>query len=107
MFDKAGRYGGEEFLLIFDETNADQAMKIVERLRKTIEATRFPQTDKTGTLLEHKYLNITMSFGIAVLDKHSKIQSATDWIARADTALYQSKQNGRNQTRLFKKEIHN
>ncbi|MCF6249383.1 MAG: GGDEF domain-containing protein [Desulfobacula sp.] len=103
VFDVAGRYGGEEFLLVFDETNQSQAQKIVERLRKTIETTRFPRIDKTG-ILENKYLNISMSFGIAVLDKQSDIQNTTDWIARADTALYQSKQNGRNQNSIFVKE---
>ncbi len=101
FFDVAGRYGGEEFLLIFDETNANQAQQIVERLRKSIETTQFPRADKTGRILEDKYLNISMSFGIASLDKQSDIQNATDWIARADTALYQSKQNGRNQTSIF------
>ena len=105
VFDMAGRYGGEEFLLVFDETNESQAQRIVERLRKTIETTRFFQTDKAGSILEKKYLNITMSFGIALLDKQSRIQNTTDWIARADTALYQSKQNGRNQTSIFNKEI--
>ncbi len=103
-FDVAGRYGGEEFLLVFDEADESQAYKIVERLRKTIETTRFPQTDKTGSVLENKYLKITMSFGIAMLGKQSDIQNTTDWIARADTTLYQSKQNGRNQTSIFVKE---
>ncbi|MCF6249588.1 MAG: GGDEF domain-containing protein [Desulfobacula sp.] len=101
VFDVAGRYGGEEFLLIFDGTDEKQAFKIVERLRKTIEITRFSRTDKAETILKSKYLDIAMSFGIAMLDKNSQIENATDWIARADTALYQSKNNGRNQTRIF------
>jgi GGDEF domain-containing protein len=43
-----------------------------------------------------------MSFGIAGLYKNKKIQTATDWISQADTALYKSKKTGRNRTTLFK-----
>lgn len=101
VFDKAGRYGGEEFCLIFDETDKDQAFQIVERLRRAIETFDFPRADKTGTIIENTFLNITMSFGIAQHDKDSAIESATDWIARADQALYLSKQNGRNKTTIY------
>jgi len=102
VFDVAGRYGGDEFLLIFEETDEDNAFQIVERLRKAIEATEFEQTDKTGKRLEHKFFHITMSFGIAKLTRDSGIKTAADWIARADTALYESKQKGRNRTTLYK-----
>ncbi len=105
VFDVAGRYGGEEFCLIFDETDQDRAFHIIERLRKTIEATKFAKTDKTGRVLEGEFIRITMSFGIAQWRKSLGIESATDWIARADTALYQSKQNGRNRTGIYKKEV--
>lgn len=104
VFDVAGRYGGEEFLLILDETDETKAFQIIERLRKNIEATKFDQADKTGNILEHDFLNITMSFGIAMLSKKSGIKSVTDWISRADNALYKSKENGRNQTNVFKGE---
>ena len=102
VFDVAGRYGGEEFLLIFDETDEAHAFQIVERLRKTIEATPFEQADKTGMGMEHKFFHITMSFGIAGLTKDSDIKTAVDWIARADAALYASKQQGRNRVTLYK-----
>nr|NJM03656.1 GGDEF domain-containing protein [Desulfobacula sp.] len=102
VFDVAGRYGGEEFLLIFDETDEDNAFQIVERLRKTMEATAFEETDKTGKRLGHEFFHITMSFGIAELTKDSGIKTAADWVARADSALYESKRNGRNRTTLYK-----
>ncbi len=102
FFDIAGRYGGEEFLLIFDDTDAQKALQVVERLRTSIEATKFDQVDQAGEILENKFLNITMSFGLAQMDKAAEIKTATDWISRADTALYQSKQNGRNRTTVFK-----
>ena len=104
VFDVAGRYGGEEFLLIFDETDKKQAVQIIERLRKTIEQTPFEQADRTGKPLDNQYLHITMSFGIAELYGDTDLQTATDWIRQADTALYESKQNGRNRTTLFKGE---
>jgi diguanylate cyclase (GGDEF)-like protein len=102
VFDIAGRYGGEEFLLIFDETDPAEAAQVTERLRKQIEQTGFEKVDKAGDVLEHQSLNITMSFGIATLDRKSGITTASDWISRADDALYQSKQNGRNRVTLFK-----
>jgi diguanylate cyclase (GGDEF)-like protein len=104
VFDVAGRYGGEEFCLIFDETDDQNAFQIVERLRQTIETFPFPKADKSGTVIEHEFLKVTMSFGIARHDKDSGIESAIDWIARADTALYQSKLNGRNRTTIYSKE---
>ncbi len=104
VFDIAGRYGGEEFLLIFDETDASQAFQIIERLRKNIQATPFEQTDRTGTTLENQFLKITMSFGVALLTGNCEIKTPAEWISRADQALYTSKQNGRNRTTLYKGE---
>lgn len=103
VFDIAGRYGGEEFLLIFDETDKQNTYKIVERLRSVIENTPFEQVDKTGVKVKDQFLNITMSFGVAQLDR-SNIKTAADWISRADVALYSSKQNGRNRTTVFDKD---
>ena len=100
VFDVAGRYGGEEFLLIFDETDEADAFQIVERLRKTIEATEFEQADRTGKILENQFVHITMSFGISELTTASGMKTATEWIACADAALYESKKKGRNRTTL-------
>ncbi len=110
-FDVAGRYGGEEFLLILDEIDGDRAVQIVERIRKKIEATQFLQVNKSGKVVENQFLNITMSFGVAHLNNGlnkglskgdgSAPDTLTDYIGRADNALYTSKQNGRNQTTLF------
>ncbi len=102
VFDVAGRYGGEEFLIIFDETNEDRAFQIVERLRKTIEETHFETSEDTKKILKDKPLQITMSFGISKLTKESEKLIGSDWIGQADTALYQSKKNGRNRTTVFK-----
>lgn len=108
-FDTAGRYGGEEFLLILDEIEGDPAVQIVERIREKIAATRFAQVNRSGKILENQFINITMSFGVAQLNpgvsqgenKASYDQTLAEHIARADTALYTSKENGRNQTTLL------
>lgn len=103
VFDVAGRYGGEEFLLILDETEGRDALNVVERLRKQIEATKFERVDKTGRMIEKGYLNVTMSFGVCQYEK-DKISSVADWISRADSALYESKKSGRNQTTFYKEK---
>ncbi len=100
-FDVAGRYGGEEFLLVFDETDEKKAFAIVERIRKTIEQTQFQKVDKSGKILTNEYLTITMSFGVAQLANTSKIKEVKDWVSLADNALYTSKNKGRNRTTII------
>lgn len=104
VFDIAGRYGGEEFMLIFDETDQGNALRVVERLRTAIETTPFDKVDQSGTPVTGESLSITISAGIAQLDDASEIKTVADWVSRADTALYMSKQNGRNRTTLFEKD---
>ena len=102
VFDMAGRYGGEEFLLILDETDDATAFQIIERLRKQIQSTKFEKIDKTGTVMKNTFLSVTMSFGISLLSKGSSIKNSNDWINQADTALYTAKQNGKNMTIIYK-----
>ena len=101
VFDSVGRYGGEEFLLILDDTNKAGAFQIIERIRKIIEKTKFEQIDKTGKISDNKFLTVSMSFGISQLNKDSAIKTVTDWIGQADYALYESKKQGRNKTTIF------
>ncbi len=106
-FDVAGRYGGEEFLLVLDDTDEQTARKIVERIRRQIEDTQFSRIDsegrqQTGKTLEHP---LTLSFGIAcikALASSAPIEAET-WIERADKALYAAKNQGRNRTVEFSK----
>lgn len=99
-FDLAGRYGGEEFLLLFDETDAAETFKAVERIREKIAAHRFTKCDATGKPVRDRFLSITMSFGFGVAEIRSETASCdtSEWISRADRLLYQSKQDGRNRT---------
>lgn len=77
--DVVGRVGGEEFLLVLPDTQAQHAIALAERLRVLVRA------ESLGT---------TISIGIALA--HSVDTSAESVIARADAALYRAKDAGRN-----------
>ena len=84
--DIPARYGGEEFAIILPETDAEGALQIAERLRKTIGEQTFTADGKT--------FRITISMGIAVLPGDAKTKE--ELIEKADQALYHAKHNGRN-----------
>ncbi len=86
--DTMARWGGEEFLLLMYDTRGDQAFTSVERLRESISALVIESTPG---------LRVTFSAGIAQFQVNENIDNA---IERADHALYQAKQHGRNQTVL-------
>ena len=81
--DYAGRYGGDEFILVLPETNIENSIKIVKRIKKDIE---------TMDCLED--LNVTASFGITSVNENDLTD--VDLIKRADEALYKSKHEGKN-----------
>ncbi len=87
--DLACRFGGEEFVVVMPDTAADAAAAIAERLRTIVEDRPFalPNSDTK--------LSITASLGLATLNLSGDTPEAL--LKRADTALYQAKNNGRNQ----------
>ena len=86
--DEAFRYGGEEFLLLVDESDSDRAIAFAETIRRAIEAERLPHPDSsTGPY-------VTASLGVAQADAMRSTPSEV--IARADMALYAAKNGGRN-----------
>jgi len=99
-FDIAGRYGGEEFLIVFEETDQDASFAVIERIRKNIKNHKFTRTDKTGNPVPGQFLTITMSFGIAENNPDLLTCNEKEWISRADAALYRSKKDGRNRTTI-------
>ncbi len=97
--DVAGRYGGEEFLLIYEDSEKDQVLNIVERLRQSIAEHQFKKIGPNGSPLDREYLHVTMSFGIALLEDQS-IENSKEILSMADAALYRSKESGRNRVTL-------
>jgi len=82
--DRAGRIGGEEFLVLMPETNSETAVAVGERLRGAIAAAEIRHANGD---------NVTASIGVAVASISDTIESL---LARADHALYQAKRQGRN-----------
>ncbi|HEY4184606.1 MAG TPA: GGDEF domain-containing protein [Polyangia bacterium] len=89
--DVFARYGGEEFAVICRGTDVTQAQIVGERMRKAVEGHRFVH--------EGTPIPVTISVGIAALPDPA-VKDATDLVARADKALYQSKHGGRNRVTL-------
>jgi two-component system, cell cycle response regulator len=84
--DSAYRYGGEEFTILLPETEGDEAATVAERIRAAVESERFyPQEDRP--------VHISISIGVTEFSPHEKISV---FVQRADQAMYQSKQAGRN-----------
>ena len=106
-FDVAGRYGGEEFLLVLDGTQDSDTLEIIERIRRKIEGHTFGKADKAGNAIPGESLHITMSFGIAENRSEPEPCDALEWISRADRALYRSKHEGRNRTTLWGEALDN
>ncbi|MNF04816.1 putative diguanylate cyclase YdaM [compost metagenome] len=81
------RYGGEEFVILLPEIDSDEARAIGERLRSSLELIPFFYSP-LGVLP-----GVTVSIGLAEMRQSDSLQGL---IARADGALYQAKQDGRN-----------
>jgi two-component system cell cycle response regulator len=86
--DLACRYGGEEFVVVMPDTDADAAASIAERLRDIIERTPF-HLKGTGTAI-----SITASLGIACNSMGA--ETPEQLLKQADRALYEAKNAGRN-----------
>jgi diguanylate cyclase (GGDEF)-like protein len=93
--DMAVRYGGEEFLLVLVDTGAEAALKVAEKIRAEVEATKVP--------LPGGILQKTISIGVSEYPNDSD----TFWqvVKFADVALYQAKASGRNRVLRFSPEM--
>ena len=86
-YDRVGRYGGEEFLIISPNPKPDDAPKLAERLRSSIGRT--PVSSPSGEIA------ITASVGVAISDR-AVGYDADNLLRAADEALYRAKAQGRN-----------
>jgi len=91
--DVSGRYGGEEFAILLADTALENGKVFAERLREEVAESTVKYND-----IDLKY---TVSMGIAEIE--SSIDSYETWIKYADTALYQSKKDGKNKVSLHAK----
>ncbi len=83
-YDRAYRYGGEEFLIIFNRAEKDDAKKVAERIMKTVRENKLIYKGQT--------IRITLSMG---LTSHQKGDTLESMIERADAAVYQAKHEGK------------
>jgi len=90
--DIAGRYGGEEFVVLLPDTDSEGAVTFAERLRQTIAAHE--------VVYDGHSIRFTVSLGIADLSQPTS--GYAQLIERADNALYSSKAAGRNQVTLYR-----
>lgn len=84
--DFIARFGGEEFVLLLPETEADQALIVADGIREAIAACPFH--------FKEQPVSLTVSFGVAAFNEDDQAEHV---FARADKALYEAKGQGRNQ----------
>ena len=85
--DVAGRYGGEEIIVVLAQSELEGAKLVAERWRENVESARFDSGDAQG-------LEARISIGLATYDPNMK--TPDDLVAAADAALYRAKEAGRN-----------
>jgi diguanylate cyclase (GGDEF)-like protein len=90
--DISCRYGGEEFAVLLPSAGLEEASLVAERLRIAVEASPFQ--------LRGTQLQVTISFGVASTEGLDPLTSES-LIARADRALYNAKESGRNCVHVF------
>jgi diguanylate cyclase (GGDEF)-like protein len=95
-YDLAGRFGGEEFVVLLPHAREGDALSVAERLRTHIAALSIPvnDADESGTQVK-----LTISVGVAALDGNNR--ELTGMLATADAALYHAKVTGRNKTHMM------
>ena len=92
-YDIPSRYGGEEFCILLPNTNIDEAKIVAERLRSAVEKSEV-NTDNTNNI------RVTISVGLSELDIKDMPE---DLYMKADKALYDAKEGGRNRVVVWSK----
>lgn len=84
--DLAARYGGEEFVVFLHNAGKELGMEVAERIRKSVENMK----------VEYEGVTITVTISVGVAEYDSEHDTLKQLVARADKALYVSKDSGRN-----------
>lgn len=92
--DTAGRYGGEEFLILMPQALPDMGWSVAERIRHAVQTYPFS--------IQSRDVSVTMSIGIATYrSSHGEyVYDKSSLLKAADNALYRAKESGKNQTVL-------
>jgi polar amino acid transport system substrate-binding protein len=88
--DWVGRWGGEEFMIVCEHTNEQEAYLLADKMRKIINSEKIEET------------NVTVSLGVSQYN-----QNDTNWdqvVTRADDALYIAKNSGRDSVKIFRSQ---
>lgn len=88
-----GRYGGDEFVLVLNNTNEVEAFNIASEIKESLE--------KKDFIFEGEIIKTTGSFGVCTL-REKGVDSVEKFINCADRALYMAKQQGRNKVEVTK-----
>ncbi|WP_156495048.1 GGDEF domain-containing protein, partial [Oleiphilus sp. HI0128] len=90
--DIIARYGGEEFIILLVDTSLNEAEHVANTLCQEFSNSAF---ESNGNIIE-----FTASFGVSSLSQKSP-KTADELVTRADIAMYEAKNNGRNQVKLW------
>ena len=91
-YDRVGRFGGEEFLIILGDADINSAVETAERIRKAIADLRFNPREQP--------LSVSISMGISCHNSEGMADHAERLLSKADASLYQAKRDGRNQVQV-------
>ena len=95
-YDIPSRYGGEEFCIILPQTKIEEANIVAQRLRNAVEKNSIETfIDKSN---QNKKISVTISLGLAQLKNND---SPEDLYKKADKALYEAKERGRNRVVIY------
>lgn len=84
------RYGGEEFVLILNGCNIENAYVVADKIRKEIE--------KSKLIVTNNSVSVTVSIGVSFKKSTDSLDNS---VQEADMALYESKKNGKNMVTVF------
>ncbi|MBP1764511.1 MAG: hypothetical protein H6Q65_1569 [Firmicutes bacterium] len=85
-YDTVARWGGDEFLLMLPATNEENAVRLAERIRETVENRRYAY--------ENAVLSVTLTLGVSIIRNGG--DTVDSMIRKADILMYQGKRAGRN-----------